>query len=248
MLRTVAMTLLAMGAAHTMTDAGRGATGSRPGGSAGVVSSTPASEVLEDVKPIPDAAAGKPAATTPEETRAVQVARRKLAGKLQIAPEEIVLERIVARTWNDSSMDCGKPGAMALQVITEGYAVLLRAGTGRTRYRVHVSGDNAAICTQPLLERNELRRATHARSLDLMIERARQDLASKLGADPANIHLVSTQPRRWADTGLECPRSGEQVVTRPVNGYRIALGYHGRVYTYHSDLTGVRACPAIETE
>jgi len=217
MLRTVAMALLAMNAAHA----------------------------LEDMKPITDAA-GKPVATSPEETQAVQVARQKLAGQLRLAPEGIVLERIAAHTWNDASMGCGKPGSMALQVITEGYAVALRAGS--TRYRVHVSGDNAVICTQPLLDHNKLRRPSHARGLDLMIERARQDLAGKIGADPADIHLFSSQPQRWADTGLACPRSGESVVTRPVNGYRIALKYRGRVYTYHSDLTDVRACPAIETE
>lgn len=248
MLRTVATILLAMSVAHALAGDGRDATGSQVNGSAGMALPNPsASEVLEDVKPTPDSS-GKPAATTAEEIQAVQVARQKLAGKLQIAPEEIVLERIVARTWNDSSMGCGKPGAMALQVITEGYAVLLRAGTGRTRYRVHVSGNNAVICTQPLLERNESRRTTHARGLDLMIERARQDLAGKLGAAPADVHLFSTQPRRWADTGLDCPGSGEQVVTRQVDGYRIAFKYRGRIYTYHSDLTDVRACPPIERE
>jgi len=243
MLRTVAMMLLAMSAAHAMAEAGRDATGSQTDSAAGVVPST--GETHEDMKPVADIP-GKPEATTAEETHAVQVARQKLADKLRMAPESIVLERIAAHTWNDSSMGCGKPGSMALQVITEGYAVALRAG--RTRYRVHVSGDSAVICAQPLLDHNKLRRPTHARGLDLMIERARQDLAGKTGADPADIHLFSTQPHRWADTGLGCPRSGEQVETRPVNGYRIALKYQGRVYTYHSDLTDVRACPAIETE
>lgn len=185
-------------------------------------------------------------ATTPQSQAAEQLAKATLAGQAKIAIGDIAMTQIEPKTWSDSSMGCGKPGTMALQVITEGYAVTLEA-QGR-KYRVHVSGNSAIVCDQPALVRNELRRPGNARGLDVMIEKARQDLAQRLGADPAAIRLQGTQPHQWADSGLDCPRADEVVVAGPINGYRLSLNYHSRIYQYHSDMKQVRACPPIEAQ
>lgn len=177
---------------------------------------------------------------------ASQRARQTLAGQLKIAVDEISVARIEPRTWSDSSMDCGKPGSMALTVLTEGYAVSL-AAQGKS-YRVHVSAANAVVCGGPTLQRNASRQASNARGLDIMIEKARQDLAQRIGVEPAAVHLLGTQPQRWKDSGLDCPREGEVVLAGPINGYRISLKAQSRIFTYHSDLKDVRACPAIEAQ
>ena len=218
MFRTVAMTVLAL-SAGPVSDAGA----SEPG------KELPAAESM-----------------TPQSQAAVQLARTALAGQLKIADSDIAMTRVEPKTWSDSSMGCGKPGTMALQVITEGHAVSLTT-QGRS-YRVHVSGNNAVVCDAPALTRNEQRRPGNARGLDVMVEKARQDLAQRLGADPAAVRLHGTQPHEWADSGLDCPRADETVVPGPVNGYRLSFKYNSRIYSYHSDMKEVRACPAIEPE
>lgn len=174
------------------------------------------------------------------------LARQTLAAHLKTAEGELQVDSVEPRTWNDSSLGCGKPGTMALQVITEGYAVTLHAAD-RT-YRVHVAGKNAVVCDQPLLTRKEQSRPAHARGLDVMIEKARADLAMRLQADPAAIRLQGTRPQQWRDNTLDCPRADEAVVAQPVNGFKLFLRYQGRIYTYHSDLSDVRACPPIESQ
>lgn len=219
MFRTVAMTVLAFSAAP-MSDAGA----SEPGKEAQAPSR----------------------AMTSQSLAAEQLAKTTLAGQMKIAIGDIAMTQIEPATWSDSSMGCGKPGTMAMQVITEGYAVSLEAQG--SKYRVHVSGNSAVVCEQPTLARNELRRPGNARGLDVMIDKAKQDLAQRLGADPAAIRLQGTQPQQWADSGLDCPRADEAVVAGPIAGYRLSLKYNSRIYPYHSDMKEVRACPAIETQ
>ena len=183
--------------------------------------------------------------TTSAKEQAEQRARAKLAEQLKIAPDQITVTRSEPQTWSDSSMGCGKPGAIALTVITEGYAVVLSA-QGRD-YNVHVSGSSAVICNKgEMLHRDG--HAMNARGLDLMMERARQDLAQRIGADPAKIRLAGTQAHRWNDSALGCPRPGEAIRTGPVDGFKLSLKYSGRTYTYHTDRQDVRPCPAIEAE
>jgi hypothetical protein len=197
---------------------------------------------------ITGAMASQPLATadsaTPQSEAAIQLAKAALAAQLKIADKDIAVTQVEAKTWNDSSMGCGTPGTVALQVITDGYAVSLDAH-GR-KHRVHVSGKRAIVCDRSALVRNELRRPAHARGLDVMIQKARQDLAERLGVDPTAIRLQGTQAQQWADSGLDCPRAGETVVAGPINGFRLSLKYASRIYSYHSDLKDVRACPAIE--
>lgn len=203
--------------------------------------------------PVIDAGASEPgkeissaASTTPQAQAAAQLAKDTLVQQLKIAQSDIAVTGVEPKTWSDSSMGCGKPGTMALQVITEGYAVSLTA-KGRT-HRVNVSGASAVVCDSATLTRNELRRPGNARELDVMIEKARQDLAQRLGVDAATIRLQGTQPHQWADSGLDCPRADEAVVAGPINGYRLSLKYKSRTYSYHSDMKDVRACPAIEAQ
>ncbi|HKU12816.1 MAG TPA: hypothetical protein VJQ52_00395 [Steroidobacteraceae bacterium] len=185
------------------------------------------------------------AVTTSAREQAQQRARAELAEHLKIAPDEITLTRSEPRTWSDSSMGCGKPGTVALTVITEGYAVVL-AAQGR-EHNVHVSGDQAIVCNKGTLSRRD-GRAMNARGLDVMIERARQDLAQRLGADPEKIRLAGMRPQRWNDSGLGCPREGEAVKAGPVDGFRLLLRSAGRIYTYHTDRQDLRPCPAIESQ
>lgn len=236
MYRLVAMTLLAFGGVSL---------GASPVG-------TMAGEPEDGAEPTSTDAAGHPAhapaqseAQTEARARAAARAVSALAEHLRIAPGDITVRRVEPRTWSDSSMGCRKhPGAVALTVITEGYAVSLSAqGRG---HQVHVSDASAVVCDQ-LLMRRDARGVANARGLDVMMERARQDLAQRLGVDPSRIRLGGMQPHRWSDSGLDCPRAGESVQPGPVEGFKLSLRYAGRTYTYHTDRKDVRACPEVES-
>lgn len=183
---------------------------------------------------------------TSREADAAGRARRALAEHLKITPEDVVVTRIEPRTWSDSSMGCGRPGTMALTVITEGYAVSLRAQD--REHEVHVSAAGAVICDHGSAIRRDSARSANARGLDVMMERARQDLAQRLGVEASTIRLAGMQPQRWPDSGLGCPRSGESVQAGPVDGFKLTLKHAARVYTYHTDRKDVRPCPPIESQ
>lgn len=176
--------------------------------------------------------------------RATSRAKQLLAEKLQIPEAEIALESVEPRTWNDSSLGCGKSGSLALQVITEGHAVVLSA-QGRDHV-VHVSANNAVICDRPNLVRKHRGGVHQARGLDVMMQKAREDLANRLGVDAAQIRIGGVKPRQWADSGMECPVADEPIEPGPFAGYQLSLKHDGRLYSYHTDMKTVRACPKIE--
>jgi hypothetical protein len=86
------------------------------------------------------------------------------------------------------------------------------------------------------------------RNLDEMIEKARADLAMRLGGNPAEITLAGWKsvelPARVLRCEAEKGNAGEPVVA----GYRIVLVYKARDYTYHSDTKSVTACPKIAAD
>jgi len=188
--------------------------------------------------------AAEQGAMNESQQHAEQRARAALAQRLDISQDAITVQRIEPHAWSDSSMGCGKPGAVAATVITEGYAVILSAQG--VEHSVHVSGDNVVVCERGTVPGRDARGVQNARGLDVMMEQARQDLAQRLGVDPSKIRLAGMTPQRWEDSALGCPQQGEAVLPGPVDGFRLMLKYSGRVYTYHTDRKTVRACPAIE--
>jgi hypothetical protein len=144
---------------------------------------------------------------------------------------------------------------MAAQVISNGYAVVLK--TERGNYRVHVSGTNAIVCgTTTQWQSGTVTRGgqpyrepgTPLRNINEMIYKARADLAAKLGVPEKDVRMMNFAPKQWPDSSLGCAMQGEQISQQKQRGYVIALRKGERTYTYHTDMATVRACPAIELE
>lgn len=180
------------------------------------------------------------------QSQAMQRAREALARHLDLPIDEVTVSAAEARTWTDSSMGCGQPGSMAATVITEGFAVSASA-QGRP-YAVHVSGENVVVCGPATLTRRDRSPAVRAEGIDVLMERARQDLAQRLKVDTTAIRLEGVRGQQWPDSSLGCPLPGETIVPGPIEGLVLALRYRGRLYLYHSDRETVRPCPAIEAE
>lgn len=203
---------------------------------------------------IADAGAQTNAAPDPQSAAAL-LAKTELARELGLDIAVIETLSNDAETWSDSGLGCNKPGTMAAQVISDGFAIVLK--TERGNYRVHVSGANAVVCGpatqwksgtvgrggQPYREAG-----APLRNLNEMIDKARSDLAGKLGVPEKDVRMMTFAPKQWPDSSLGCAVQGETVTQQRQRGYVIALRKGEHTYTYHTDLTRVRACPAIELE
>jgi hypothetical protein len=172
---------------------------------------------------------------------AVDRARETLAARLKAAPSDFEVVSVEQAQWSDSSLGCRQPGSMYLQVISDGHAVVLKRA-GQT-HRVHVSGSIVVICDRSAGDGPKM--PTRAQGLIDAGTRARNDLAQRLGLDPKDIRIAKTEPQRWNDASLGCPNA-EKGEEGAISGYRLHLSASGRIYTYHTDLKKVLACPPIE--
>ncbi|MEU4605693.1 hypothetical protein AB0F43_22145 [Kribbella sp. NPDC023972] len=66
------------------------------------------------------------------------------------------------------------------------------------------------------------------------VERARTDLANRLGVDPGQVTVVSSSEVTWPDGSLGCPQPGMVYTQALIDGSRIILEAGGKQYHYHS--------------
>ena len=66
------------------------------------------------------------------------------------------------------------------------------------------------------------------------IAQAKADLAGRLGVQPGQITLVSSEEVTWPDGSLGCPQPGMHYTQALVDGTRIVLAAGGKQYNYHA--------------
>ncbi len=64
-------------------------------------------------------------------------------------------------------------------------------------------------------------------------ERAREDLAGRVGADPASIEIVTAEFVVWPDSSLGCPHPDMSYLQVLTDGVRILLVHEGATFAYH---------------
>ena len=84
------------------------------------------------------------------------------------------------------------------------------------------------------------------RNLNEMIEKARADLAMRLGGKVPEITVAGWTSVHLPARVLRCEVTKGDEGEPTVPGYRIVLVFKARDYTYHSDTKTVTACPRIE--
>jgi hypothetical protein len=78
---------------------------------------------------------------------------------------------------------------------------------------------------------------------------ARDDLARRLGVDPDEIEVISTEQVTWPDASLGCPQPGMSYTQSLVEGSKVVLGYEERAYVYHAgDDDEPFLCPSDEKD
>ena len=196
------------------------------------------------------AAANEPADSNAAAQAAAEQARAEAARQLKVPASEFTVVTIEPTQWSDSSLGCGKPGTRSAQVMTKGYTVVLER-QGR-RHQVNVAGSHAVMCDSATHITGTTRLPTSARGLDRVAMLARQDLAHRLRLDPAQVGVANVEPRRWTDDDMNCSSGGGAPAAvesaQGTAGYRLELTASGRMYSYHTDLRSVRACPPLEAQ
>lgn len=77
-----------------------------------------------------------------------------------------------------------------------------------------------------------------AQSKEEAVERARKDLASRLGAE--DVGVVSIEPADFPDASLGAPVEDEMSAMMISPGWRIRLRANGETYEYRADRNQVR--------
>lgn len=99
----------------------------------------------------------------------------------------------------------------------------------------------AASTSNAPRQRSPRVRATQLPQLEAL---ARQDLATRVKAQPKEVRVLERVPTHWTLAELEC-REPSDTSTAQIAGYKLYLRYRRHTYTYHTDDARVFACPAI---
>ena len=86
-------------------------------------------------------------AHNPEAQTAVDACVRDALTRLNVAANQVSVERVEAREWGDTSLGCPQPGFMYAQVITPGYLIVIAGGGKRLEYHTDTRG-RAVMCRE----------------------------------------------------------------------------------------------------
>ncbi len=123
------------------------ATSEAPAPSAATSSATPAATATPTVRALPTPTAAPPLNTGEAPPDLVQMMIADLAGRLNINPGTISVQSAEAVVWSDSSLGCPMPDVMYMQVLMDGYKVVLVADTVPYDYHAAVDG-RFVLCEQ----------------------------------------------------------------------------------------------------
>jgi hypothetical protein len=70
---------------------------------------------------------------------------------------------------------------------------------------------------------------------DSAVQKAKQDLAARLGVKESDISVGSIASKEFPDMSLGAPSDGEMSAQMISNGWTIDLGYNGKSYEYRGD-------------
>lgn len=158
----------------------------------------------------------------------VRLARQDLAARLGVQPAQVRTVQVEAVTWADSSLDCPEVDVAYAPAEVPGYRILFSVGGQQYEYHTDRSR-RLAYCGRNIVPVTQT---------PPVVERARQDLAQRLGCVPAEITVVETPYVEWPTRE---PAEPDWMRQRPFPrdiqaGYRPVLACGDRQYEYRTDL------------
>ena len=138
--------------------------------------------------------------------------------------------RAEAVLWNNGSLGCPKPGEFYIQIMINGYWVVLKVEGVEYDYRVSDKGSFKLCEGENMPPVN----STDTSIQNPLVSHAKEDLAERLGIPITDIELLSFEEVVWPDSSLGCPQPGMRYLQVPSDGALIRLSAEGQVYDYHS--------------
>jgi hypothetical protein len=109
-------------------------------------------------------------------------------------------------------------------------------------YTCHFDGDYPDAGGSCVRASNENEKPAPSSMYPSIVEKAKRDLASKLGVSSASITVSSFTDVEWGDGSLGCPKPGMMYTQAIVPGSKMVLSYGGKTYDYHASSTRVFLC------
>lgn len=201
----------------------------------------------------------RPVLTPPSEAGAIPAevlaqAIGDLVQRTAAEPNQIEVVSAEPVVWNDGSLGCPKPGVDYIQVLIDGYRIVLKYA-GR-EYDYHAGPSSIILCERTLVEANStpitiiitpritpvaggggivIPTSVPGASL---VDQAKIDLAARLAIDVNSIEVVSEQVVEWPDSSLGCPQEGMAYLQVITPGTHIQLRVGDQIYSYHSGRGG----------
>jgi len=148
--------------------------------------------------------------------------------------DDIQVVRAEAVVWNDGALGCPKPGEFYIQMLINGYWVVLEVEGVEYDYRVSNSG-HFTLCEG---ENMPPINSSDTGNQNPLVSQAKEDLSERLGIPITLIELVKIEEVTWRDGSLGCPQPGMLYTQALVNGSLIQLMHKETVYQYHSGKGG----------
>jgi hypothetical protein len=191
--------------------------------------------------PTPDIQPPEPTAAPDSSGAPVALARQDLAGRLDLAADQIQVLSVEAVEWPDTSLGCPQPGMMYAQVLTPGYRIGLQAG-GQA-YTYHTGGDNLVLCeAQAGMDTDQGDGSQVDPGAAALVEQARKDLGERLNIRGDEIRVRSVEAMQWRDSSLGCPQPRTNYLMVITPGYLVKLEARGSVYEYHTSMEDAVYC------
>ena len=153
-----------------------------------------------------------------------------LVERIGTEAREITVTKAEAVVWNDGSLGCPKPGEFYIQMLINGYWVVLEVEGIEYDYRVSDKGSFKLCEGASVVPINP----PEADNQNPLVLQAKEDLAGRLGIAISEIELLSFEEVVWPDSSLGCPQPGMRYKQVPYDGALIRLSAGGQIYDYHN--------------
>ena len=220
-----------------------------PGAAETEIDLKPAIPSETPVDETPDRSEQRPAQTPPPGLERVEITPLEpVTGKVPAEILDTIIVDLVERTgaeqadiqvvraeavvWNDGSLGCLKPGEFYIQMMINGYWVVLEVEGLEYDYRVSDKG-NFKLC-----EGKDVSPESRSDIQNNLVEQAKEDLAARLGIPISEIDLLIIEEVTWRDGSLGCPQPGMFYTQALVNGSLIQLLHDENIFQYHSGRGG----------
>jgi hypothetical protein len=97
-----------------------------------------------------------------------------------------------------------------------------------------VAGTQTIHETTPPIQGSEMTQSAPPSGMEILIEKAKEDLARRLSIPSTQIILVEAIPVVWPDASLGCPQPGMKYIQVPEDGLLVRLQAGEQMYEYHS--------------